>query len=54
MSFALSFLLGQIFFNSSAMIIIIAMNVILYNKALDIKSKKIENKNNKEKKPALV
>ena len=56
LSFILSFLVGQIFFNSSAMIIITCMNVLLYNKCINIKNSKIiiNNKKQIEKEPALI
>lgn len=56
LSFALSFLLGQLFFNSSAMIIITCMNVLLYNKCTNLKENnaKIDKPENIEKEPALV
>lgn len=38
LSFVLSFLLGQIFFNSSAVIVIVCINVILYNKCAKLQS----------------
>ena len=47
LSFILSFLLGQLFFNSSAAIIITLINVLLINKCNELKSEKIENKNDK-------
>lgn len=55
-SFVLSFLVGQIFFNSSAMIIIILMNTILFNKCINIKNikEKVENKVESNKEPALI
>ena len=45
LSFVLSFLVGQIFFNSSAMIIIICINTLLFNKC----NKYEENKNTNRK-----
>ena len=47
LSFILSFLVGQIFFNSSAMIIITCMNVLLLNKCINLKNKKIDIINHK-------
>ena len=40
LSFVLSFLVGQLFFNSSAMIIITCINVLLFNKCNELKDKK--------------
>lgn len=56
LSFILSFLVGQIFFNSSAMIIITCMNVLLYNKCIKLKNNKIiiNIKKQIEKEPALI
>lgn len=56
LSFILSFLLGQIFFNSSAMIVIACMNVLLYNKCLYLKSDNsvIINTNKIEKEPVSI
>lgn len=56
LSFILSFLVGQIFFNSSAMIIITCMNVLLYNKCINLRNKKIVTNNKKqiEKEPILI
>lgn len=56
LSFVLSFLVGQIFFNSSAMIIITCMNVLLYNKCINLKYKEIatNNKQQIEKEPVLI
>ena len=56
LSFILSFLVGQIFFNSSAMIIITCMNVLLYNKCMNLKNSKIIINNEKqiEKEPVLI
>lgn len=47
LSFVLSFLVGQLFFNSSAMIIIICINVLLFNKCNNL-SNKNEKKKTKE------
>lgn len=46
LSFVLSFLLGQLFFNSSAMIIITCINVLLFNKCNELKYKQEINKLN--------
>jgi len=56
LSFILSFLVGQIFFNSSAMIIITCMNVLLYNKCINLKNTKININSEKqiEKEPVLI
>ena len=56
LSFILSFLVGQIFFNSSAMIIITCMNVLLYNKCINLKNNKfaINSKKQIEKEPVLI
>jgi len=56
LSFILSFLVGQIFFNSSAMIIITCMNVLLYKKCMNLKIEKIDitNKTELEKEPVLI
>jgi hypothetical protein len=56
LSFVLSFLVGQIFFNSSAMIIITCMNVLLYNKCINLKNNKtnINTKKQIVREPALI
>ena len=56
LSFILSFLVGQIFFNSSAMIVITCMNVLLYNKCITLKNNKININSKKqiEKEPLLI
>ena len=55
LSFALSFLLGQIFFHSSAMIIIVCINVLLYNKCVKIKENTIINSETEIKQePVLI
>jgi len=56
LSFILSFLVGQIFFNSSAMIIITCMNILLYNKCINLKNNIITENNKKqiEKEPVLI
>ena len=56
LSFILSFLVGQIFFNSSAMIVITCMNVLLYNKCINLKNSNIiiNNKKQIEKEPVLI
>ncbi|MDO5555861.1 MAG: O-antigen ligase family protein [Clostridia bacterium] len=54
-SFVLSLLLGQLFFNSSASIIIVCMNVLLYNKCVEIKSYTVDiDKNLKTKEPVTI
>lgn len=45
LSFVLSFVLGQLFFNSTAMIIIACFNVLLFNKCIEIKNNKEINNN---------
>ena len=58
LSFVLSFLLGQLFFNSSAMIIITCINVLLFNKCNELKEiaepKKINKENFQSKEPVNV
>lgn len=56
LSFILSFLVGQVFFNSSAMIIIACINVLLYNKCIKLKNNKIITNNDIsiKKEPALI
>lgn len=56
LSFVLSFLAGQVFFNSSAMIIITCMNVLLNKKCMKLKSTKTSTNNKKkiEKEPVLI
>lgn len=48
MAFTLSFLLGQVLFNSSAMILIVSLNALLLNKCHNIKSLEIKNINDIE------
>lgn len=56
LSFILSFLLGQIFFNSSAMIVIACINVLLYNKCATLKTNNLVINNNTKVKrePVLI
>lgn len=56
LSFVLSFLVGQIFFNSSAMIVIACINTILYNKCTNLKNNKIilKSEKNIKKQPVLI
>lgn len=56
LSFVLSFLLGQLFFNSSAMIIITCINVLLYNKCIKLKefNIKFNTSENTKKEPISI
>ena len=56
LSFILSFLVGQIFFNSSAMIVITCMNVLLFTKSIKLKNNNIIINKEKqiEKEPTLI